>query len=140
MGGGERCPAVRHPRSAAHLRTGVSQLCDDWHLRYVRAHVTCTRKELNLLVLAMLPILRCAGPVSRGIPRFSPTEGMGNGDRPIPYAVRCVRHPIAGYFTPIPKSKNLHRTSRPTISSRPRRRMRRATNEVDPRPRRVGSG
>ena len=121
VGGGERCPAVRHPRSAAHLRSGVSQLCDDWHLRYVRAHVTCTRKELNHLVLAMLPILRCAGSASRGIPRFFPTEGMGNGGRPISYAVRCVRHQTAGFPTPTSKSKNLHRTSRPTLSSRPRR-------------------
>ena len=105
MGGSERCPAVRHPRSAAHLRTEVSQLRDDWHLRYVRAHVTCTRKERNLLVLAILPVLRCAGPASRGIPRFSPTEGMGNGSRPIPYAVRCVRHSTAGYLTPTPKKR-----------------------------------
>ena len=63
----------------------------------------------------MLPILRCAERASRGIPRFSPTEGMGNGGRPIPYAVRCIRHPTAGYPTPTSKSKTLHRTSRPTI-------------------------
>ena len=53
----------------------------------------------------------------------------------------CVRHPTAGCPPSTPKSKTLHRTSRPTISSRPRRRMRRATNEVDPRgPKRVESG
>ena len=73
----------------------------------------------------MLPILRCAGPASRGIPRFSPTEGMGNGGRPISYAVRCIRHPAAGYLTPTRKSTNVHRISRPSISSRPRRRIRR---------------
>ena len=87
------------------------------------------------------PCTRCAGPASRGVPRSSPTEGMGSGGRPLPNAVRCIRRPTAGYSAPTSEPKALIRTSRPRLSGRTPRRKRRTTNEVDPRgPKRVGGG
>ena len=68
---------------------------------------------------------------------------QGNEKRRSADTVRCsLRTPSnrrISYFESY--SKDLHCTSRPTISSRPRRRTQKATNEVDPRgPKRVGSG
>lgn len=77
--------------------------------------------------------MRCVAPASRGVPRFSPTKGMGCNCRPLPCAVRCARTPNVERLAQTSKWKSLHRTAPPRISGEPRRWIRRTPHNVDPR-------
>ena len=55
---------------------------------------------------------------------------MGSGCRPLPYAVRRVRDPIAGYSAPVKKPAA---GPRPRKIGRPRRRVARTFNTMNPR-------
>ena len=65
--------------------------------------------------LPVLPVLRCDEPASRGIPRFSPTMGMGSSRRPLP--VRCSLRTPSNRMTSCSDFRMENFTSDPTFKN-----------------------